>query len=190
MTIGIGHLVVDEAEARRLAQTHTFEIEIQGKIKSLANKTKQEIEALVVDGFRVVARNTTGVTPGVAKDFPPLTTIRLVQQSIIDLFDADVYRILHELTARKEFRDYATFPPEAKLALLDVAFTSGVAKILMPSADRGLPKMTAAICPRDWWNAGEKVMDSDLQDTLKDQIRAWYQAAARREPFYLRSSFH
>ena len=147
-------------------------------------------KADVVDAFRA-ARDSRTASPGEAHTFENVSDVRLEFTEMHKLFEADVHRIVHELTATRQFRDYATYPPQAKLALLDVAFTSGVGKILMPSDEKGFPRMTAAIGHRDWSNAAHELHNwNSVQPSRKKQGQIWYRAAAKMEPFYLRSSLH
>jgi hypothetical protein len=127
VTIGRGHLVRGEAEARRLGRNYAF---FFGTSPARANV------AAVVDAYRRV-RFTTDASgrSGLgerrnqnerARAFRDLTTVRLADHAIRALFAADVRQKIREIEARAEFRDYRTYPPEAKLALLDVAFNVGV----------------------------------------------------------------
>ena len=146
-------------------------------------------KADVVDAFRA-ARDSRTASPGKAHTFENVSDVRLEFTDIHKLLEADVNTKVRELTATRQFRDYATYPPDAKLALLDVAFTSGVARILMPAGEHGFPRMTAAIGHRDWSNAAFELHNWGVPGARKKQGQAWYGAAAKTEPFYVRSSQH
>ena len=171
VTVGIGHLVADEAEARRLAKSYFFFRLGGAKIT----------EADVVDAFRA-ARDSRAAKPGTAHTFENVSDVRLERQAIIDLFDEDVDRTLAELKARKEFRDFATYPPAAKLGLLDMAFTLGVHGVW-----HGYPIFTSGVVHRDWEEAAAESNRPGVSSRRNLVVRAWFRQAARREPFFLRS---
>ncbi len=168
VTIGIGHLIPNEAAARSLGAANFFFL--RGEIH------REMIEQNLADAFHAV-RNATGTE---AKDFETFTEIRITERAISNLFELDVDTKLKEIRALREFHDYSTYPPRAKLALLDMAFTTGA------TGTRDIfPKFTAAVRHRDWQEAArESNRDPGNADRNKI-VRDWFLDAARKEPFFL-----
>ena len=89
------------------------------------------------------------------RNFEPLTVLRLKTLVSFELFHDDVDRILAELMAHSEYsRDkFETFPPDAKFAIMDMAFNMGAAGV----AD-GYPLFKGAVSRRNW---GLAAIESD-----------------------------
>jgi len=101
VTVGIGRLIRDAAEARRIgAQCFFFNRGIHGRIDAQA----------VVDAFHAV-KNAKGATPGKASTYEDISEVRMESQAMVDLFDDDVDTKLKEIRAIKQFRYYSSYPP-------------------------------------------------------------------------------
>ncbi len=75
------------------------------------------------------------------------------------------------------FPEFHTFPALAKMGHLDLAYTAGA------RGSRGKYKrFAAAVDRRDWKKAGIEQRD-DRPVKRADIVQAWYNQAARQEPF-------
>jgi len=175
--VGIGHLIRDAAEARRIgAQYFFFNRGIHGRIDAQA----------VVDAFHAV-KNAKGATPGKASTYEDISEVRMESQAMVDLFDDDVDTKLKEIRAIKQFRYYSSYPPGAKLGVLDLAFNAGVHNIIPGPNTKGFPKFLDAVQHRDWAIAAAESDRGDPKRARNVQVRTWFLQAAKREPFFLRA---
>jgi hypothetical protein len=77
------------------------------------------------------------------------------------------------------FPEFHTFPALAKMGHLDLAYTAGA------RGSRGKYKrFAAAVDRRDWKKAGIEQRD-DRPVKRADIVQAWYNQAARQEPFFI-----
>ncbi len=77
------------------------------------------------------------------------------------------------------FPEFHTFPALAKMGHLDLAYTAGA------RGSRGKYKrVAAAVDRRDWKKAGIEQRD-DRPPGRADIVQAWYNQAARQEPFFI-----
>jgi GH24 family phage-related lysozyme (muramidase) len=175
VTIGIGHQISDETAARNLGIANFF--------FPPGSARQNVIEQDLADDFHAVLK----APPGNAQSFAKVAKIRITQGAITSLFNTDVPTKLREITATRQFSEYSKYPPEAKLGLLDMAYTLGVTKILKPATDRGYPKFTAAVQHRDWAVAAQESDRPDVNVHRNKQVFDWFQQAAKRERFFIRA---
>jgi GH24 family phage-related lysozyme (muramidase) len=64
-------------------------------------------------------------------EFEPLTHIRMTPNDIGDVAVLDIIQKVAEIKERQGFSGFDTFPPTARLGLLDIAYNPGVGKSLM-----------------------------------------------------------
>ena len=172
MTVGIGHLIPDADAAAVLPF-----VERGTNISPETGEIEKAFDA--VEG----ARHLTG-SP--ATEFMSLTTLELSNTKIEDLMKVDVDEFLRQLKSRNNFPDYETYPPTAKLGLLDMAYNKGVRGLLKPLKEGGFPEFTAAVRRRDWMVAAHQSNRPQLDPKRNDQVRDWFLRAGLDEPFFLR----
>ena len=167
VTVGIGHLIPDARAAAALPFVERG---------TNISPTTEEIES----AFDAVkgARQLTG-SPAIA--FRPLTTLELPSTEIENLMKPDVDEFLRQLKSRNNFPDYETYPPTAKLGLLDMAYNKGVRGL-----KRDFPVFTGAVRRRDWMVAAHQSNRPQLDEKRNDQVRDWFLRAGLGEPFFLR----
>ncbi len=77
------------------------------------------------------------------------------------------------------FPEFHTFPALAKMGHLDLAYTVGAS-----GSRNGYKDFAAAVDRRDWKKAGIEQRD-DRPVKRADIVQAWYNQAARHEPFFI-----
>ncbi len=167
VTVGIGHRIPDEAAAAALpfVERGTNLSPKTGEIETAFNAVKN-------------ARHLTGKP---ATEFRPLTTLELPNTEIESLMKLDVDEFLRLLKNDNKFSDYETYPPTAKLGLLDMAFNVGVKRL----KDR-FSVFTGAVSRRDWMLAAKESHRRQPDEKRNNQVRDWFLRAALEEPFFLR----
>ncbi len=168
VTVGIGHLVSDLQEARRLANQYQFTKKGTNSGSSAAD---------LANDFNAV--KNSGMTGFLAHNFAPLTGHEMTLAEATRLFDDDVNIKLRELKARVAFPEFDTYPPVAKLGLVDMSFTLGVRGVW-----NGYPVFTAAALRRDW-KAAATQSDRPVLAARNAEIRMWFREAAKKEPFFI-----
>ena len=116
------------------------------------------------------------------RHFEPLTVLRLKTMASFEIFHDDVDRIFGELTAHSEYsRDkFETFPPDAKFAIMDMAFNMGAAGLT-----DGYPLFTGAVRNRNWALAAIESDRPTLSPARNREIRERLEKAAKLEPFFI-----
>ena len=133
-TVGIGHLIPDAQAAGNLANKYVFT-----RKGTNVRSTSTDLE----NDFNAV--NSTGSLNFVASAFAKLTQHEMSLAEAEQLALDDIREKVRQLKSRGAFPDYDSYPPIAKFALLDMAFTFGVGKIL-----KGFKVFTPAVGRRDW----------------------------------------
>ncbi len=178
VTVGRGHLVPNEAEARRLANNYAFIFEgSPARADAAAVMRAYKSVALTFDNSE---RSPDLLRPGFAGAYRGVSNVRLADHSLRALFGADVQQKIREIEARAEFSDYRTYPPEAKLAILDIAFKSGARGLAV-----GFPIFTAAVRFRDWQTAAQESRRGQVGVDRNTTVRRWLMRASLTEPFFL-----
>ena len=159
VTVGIGHLLedADEATMLKFVERGTSKLANKEDVKNAFNKVK-----------------SSSLTPGIAHLFKNLTQIVISEADATVLALDDMEIFLSELKARKAYSDFHTYPPTAKLAVLDLAYTLGVPKTVNLYDD-----FTAAVSHRNWKLAAQ---ESDRPGLSADRNKIafdWLQQAAQ-----------
>ena len=77
------------------------------------------------------------------------------------------------------FPDFETFPVEAKMGHLDLAYTRGVR-----GTKEDYKRFAAAVRRRNWKQAGVEQRDG-RPPKRANIVQAWFDQAARKEPFFI-----
>ncbi len=163
VTVGIGTLLPDAATAETLPFVRRG---------SNVAATSQEIER----AFNSV--KNSGLTNTRAPGFRHLTSIDLSEAEAELKALADMKDFLGFLS-KTYFPEFHTFPVLAKMGHLDLAYTAGA----RGSRDK-YKRFAAAVDRRDWKKAGIEQRD-DRPPKRADIVQAWYNQAARQEPFFI-----
>jgi hypothetical protein len=164
VTVGIGHLVPDADEAKRLA------LKRRGPI---VGASPLHVER----AFNKV--KTSGLINARASAFRNLTSIFITEADAVSQAMRDIDEFLRILKSPSHFPEFDTYPRLAKNGLLDLAYNVGA-----DEARFGYKLTTAAIFRRNWKEAGVQ------QKTNRDAGRAsivqgWFDRAAQQEPFFI-----
>jgi hypothetical protein len=182
VTVGIGHLLTDAGEAKKL----TFDLRERPQ-PNLARPARPEIHPKHIENAFIKVRDS-GLTNTKAEGFKPLTHIILRADEIERVFKEDVEQKIDEIGHTEEFKDFNSFPQTAKLGLLDIAFNTGVARILEfkeKGSDYGFPIFTDAVTRRDWSTAAKQSGREKATDDRNTAVRRWFEEAARLDPFFI-----
>jgi GH24 family phage-related lysozyme (muramidase) len=172
VTVGIGHLVVNLQEAQRLASQYQF----------TKKGTNARSRAADLANYYNAVKNS-GMAGFHAHKLAPLTGHEMSLAEATRLFDDDVDIKLREFKARQNFPEFETYPPVAKLGLVDMGFTLGVRKVRTVYTN-----FTAAVLRRDWKMAAIQSNRTTVSALRNAEIRMWFREAAKKEPFFYRSS--
>lgn len=122
VTVGIGHAMPKVGDALALfADSGAGKAEISRQYNAVKSQPKNRVSAF----------------------YERLTTLRLGAAQIDRLFESDCADFIRQLDAR--IAGYRTMPPQAQLALLDMAFNLGVSGLT-----KRWPRLMAAVAARDW----------------------------------------
>lgn len=145
VTVGVGHMIGCCADAAEL--------------KFVLRETGMTATATqIANDFNQVTQQQKAQLFTRYKQF---TLLDMPADAIEALLDADIAE--KEAAVRRRFRDYDTYPPEAKTALLDMAFNLGVEGLaskfprLKAAAEAGNWKTCAAECERNGIQAGRNL---------------------------------
>jgi hypothetical protein len=163
VTVGIGTLLPDADTAKRLP----FVERPSGK------PADKDYVAIAFDRVK-----NSGLVNAKAPVFRPLTSIELSEANSELKALADMDDFLGFLS-KTYFPEFHTFPVSAKMGHLDLAYTAGA----RGSRDN-YPLFAAAVDRRNWKQAG---VEQRTNRAVKraDIVQAWYNQAARQEPFFI-----
>lgn len=145
VTVGVGHMIGCCANAAELkfVLRETGMTATATQIANDFNRVTQQQKAQLFTRYK------------------QFTLLDMPADAIEALLDADIAE--KEAAVRRRFRDYDTYPPEAKTALLDMAFNLGVEGLaskfprLKAAAEAGNWKTCAAECERNGIQAGRNL---------------------------------
>lgn len=172
VTVGKGHMIPNAPAARAFSFRYKDSHENAGQPAGAA--------AIERDYHRVKNSGLTNHNPSA---FRPLTDLDLSVSDIDRLYEDDVKSTLAQLKAKGAFPDFNTYPPTAKLGLLDMAFNAGVGGLLTI-----FKNFTPAVRRRDWKLAAAESNRSDVSGERNSTVRQWFIQAARSQPFFLSAS--
>lgn len=159
VTVGIGHLIPDEAHAAGLPF-----------VDEAGHRASRDE---VVAEFRTVSRQAYGYRYP-ARFFAQFTHLRLMQRDIDALKMRHVDSFLAELSAL--YPGFQTFPSEVKLALLDMAFNLGATNLRLR-----WPRLNAAVRERDWSAASRQCNRPQVGLNRNRYVASLFEQAALRE---------
>lgn len=171
-TVGIGHLIPDAQAAGNLANKYVFT-----RKGTNVRSTSTDLE----NDFNAV--NSTGSLNFVASAFAKLTQHEMSLAEAEQLALDDIREKVRQLKSRGAFPEFDSYPPIAKFALLDMAFTSGVGKIL-----KDFKVFTPAVRRRDWRVAAKESNRATISADRNTKVRQWFIQAAIVEIFYIHAS--
>jgi GH24 family phage-related lysozyme (muramidase) len=164
VTVGIGHLVPDVDEAKKLVFT---------KRGTNIGASQKEIER----AFNIV--NSSGLTNTRASAFRNLTNIFMTEADAVTQAMNDIDEFLRILKSPDYFPEFDTYPTLAKRGLLDLAYNVG------PDRARDEYKATtAAVRRRNWKQAGIEQRDG-RESGRTSIVQRWFNRAAQQEPFFI-----
>lgn len=157
VTVGVGHMLADVQAAQVLG----FRNRASGE-----PATPEEIE----NAFNTVKQQPPG---RIASRYQTCTDLELPMEEI----DAQLDRHIDdfETTLRGHFRDYDQFPPEARQALLDMAFNLGSSGLL-----KKFPKLVANARARNWEGCAVECERRGIGDARNEATRALFNKATQR----------
>ncbi len=158
-TVGVGNLLPDEHAACALLFVHR-------------DSTAEATDAEIVVAFHRVAAAKKGLRASAYRD---LTSIDLRDGDIDRLFRRRVDEFVAQLS--KVFPEYGTFPVEAQMAILDMAFNLGSHALATK-----WPRLSYAIQTRNWIEAAENSHRPQSHDNRNEAIHALFIAAAKVDP--------
>ena len=121
VTVGLGHLI-ESPEAATGLRFYWGRTVVDYDYPASAEDIRWAFEAV---------HKRQDLASGGHTKFEPLTDIRMSQNDIGDLAVLDIWRKVQEIKRKTEFSGFDTFPPAAKLGLLDIAYNSGVAVFII-----------------------------------------------------------
>ncbi len=164
VTVGIGHLLRTADDAKAL----NF-IKLGPNVGATALHIERAFD-------RVKNAPVSGYT--VATDFEKLTHIR-ISEAEAETRALDKMNEFLGFITQTYFPEFHTFPVLAKMGHLDLAYTAGAS-----GSRNGYKDFAAAVDRRDWKKAGIEQRD-DRPPGRADIVQAWYNQAARQEPFFI-----
>jgi GH24 family phage-related lysozyme (muramidase) len=173
VTVGIGHLLTDAGKAKEL----TFDFRERPQ-PNLARPARPEVHPNHIGNAYDKVKDS-GLTNTKAEGFKPLTNIILRADEIERVFKEDVEETLRQIKERSQFQGFETYPPLAKLGVLDMAFNLGVF-----GTKTNFPKFTRAVQRRDWKHAGKENMDRGNKQRA-GIVKGWFDKAAKQERFFI-----
>ena len=156
VTVAVGQMLPTAAEAERL----TFIRRDNGN---------QATDAEIRQDFEAVARQTAGRVAAAYKQF---TQLDMPEDAINALLDARIEGF--EAGLRRDFSDYDSYPDEAKLGLMDMAFNlggTGLKKYAKMKA--ALEKAVKSKAKEDWETAAKESHRNGIQSSRNDAIYDW-----------------
>ena len=171
VTVGFGHLISNEAEARRLANNYVF---------TRKGTNNRSTEADLARDFNAVNLGLQNFKP---RYFAPLTQHEFSAAEAERLLAPDVKIALNELDKRQTFPEFKSYPPIANLGLLDMSFNLGITRTLNVYTN-----FTAAVRRRDWKVAANHSNRSTASATRNAEVHRWFMEAAKLEPFFIHAT--
>ncbi|MCH8861582.1 MAG: hypothetical protein IID51_03625 [Proteobacteria bacterium] len=169
VTIGVGHLIADEATAVGL---HPNPILFQWQVgKGSGLVTPADI--------RADYRNVKTFAGTLAEDFEPATRLEMSQSNALALAKSDIAVRVNEVRANSGYKDFGTFPIDAQKAIADMVFTLGSPVFL------GYINFKNAVRHRDWKTAAAESSRGGVHQPRNDTIIKWLENAATAEPYFI-----
>lgn len=169
VTIGVGHLIRDEATAAGL---HPNPILFQWQ----AGKGSGPITPADI---RADYRNVKAFAAELARNFKPATRLEMTQSNALALAKSDIAVRVNEVRANSGYKDFGTFPIDAQKAIADMVFTLGSPVFL------GYINFKNAVRHRDWKTAAAESSRGGVHQRRNDRIAKWLENAAAVEPYFI-----
>ena len=119
------------------------------------------------------------------------TITEIPKEKAIELAIDDIKTKIKRIRRRNEFRAFDTYPFEAKLAVLDMAYQLGArGAAIHPRADRKEHKFRDAVNARNWKRAAELSHRTQAQEDRNVPTRKWLLKAAEKEPCWVEGKDH
>jgi len=164
VTVGIGHLVPDADEAKRLAFKRRGPIVGASPlhVERAFNKVK-----------------TSGLINARASAFRNLTSIFITEADAVSQAMRDIDEFLRILKSPSHFPEFDTYPRLATTGLLDLAYNVGA-----DEARFGYKRTAAAVLRRNWKEAGVQ-QKTNREVGRANLVQGWFDRAAQQEPFFI-----
>ena len=175
VTVGLGHLI-ESAQAAQQLRFYWARPGIDYEEPATAEAIRQAYEAV---------KKRQDLKDRIFTVFEPLTEIRMSKNDVGDLAVLDIWQTIGALKQKTEFSGFDTFPPTAKLGLLDIAYNAGVEKIFMSAEEYGFPEFRKAVAMRDWKRAAKESGRRQAPEERNTQVRQWFEEAAKKEPYFV-----
>lgn len=158
VTVGIGHLIANVAEAQKLAFKNSRNLPASGaEIKSDYDSVKKQPANRVASFYSKFASLTL-----------PDAEINKLTDKHINTFEAELKRI---------YAGFEDFPSEVRLALFDLIFNLG-----MTDLNNNWPKFNAAIQAKDWQEAAnESNRAAPISAARNKYVKDLLETAAKNE---------
>ena len=169
VTIGVGHMIADEATAVGL---HPNRILFQWQAgKGSGPVTPADI--------RADYRNVKAFAGTLAEDFKPATRLKMSPANALALAKSDIAVRVNEVRANSGYKDFGTFPLDAQKAIADMVFTLGSPVFL------GYGAFKRAVRHRDWKTAAAESFRGGVHQRRNDRIVKWLENAAAAERYFI-----
>lgn len=159
VTIGVGNMLRDAAAATRLP----FLVEASGEAAS---------EEEIIAEFQRVSEQEPGL---LARRYKQYTRLILNDDAIDALLDKRLSRFKSRL--RKDFEGFDSFPLDAQLGLIDMAFNLGNHGLVTK-----FPSFTKAARQQDWHKCAEECRRRQVQDARNKEVKDLFLACVADQP--------
>ena len=166
VTVGIGHLL-DNAD---MAKMLSF---VERGTSKKAHKNH------IINAFNKVKNSKISGKAG-HLNFKPLTNIVISEADAVCLAGDDMNEFIRLLKGSTSFPEFDTYPETVKMALLDMAFTLGVAGL-----KNKFPKFTRAVRHRDWNLAASESNRLRISSSRNQIVSQWFKQAERQQRFFV-----
>jgi GH24 family phage-related lysozyme (muramidase) len=143
VTVGIGHLLADVKAAQALGFVYREDqktTDKNGVVRVTAKKGDKASAEVIAADYAAVQKKKAGMAASLYKD---ATRLELPDTELETLLETDVKA--KEDGLLKSLPEYRSYPPSARLALLDMAFNLGVFGLI-----NGFPTLRELVKKRDW----------------------------------------
>ena len=167
VTVGVGDMLPNAAEAQKLAFDMRADAKAKPPITVARAATADEIKA----DFDNVAKQAAGK---VASHYKQFTKCDLPETVVDSLLEARVNEFKTGLIAA--FPDYNQYPEEVCAALFDMAFNLGLGKL-----NNGFPTFVKAVKAKDWATAAKQCHRKGPSEARNDWTKAQFETADANE---------
>ena len=181
VTVGIGHLIENAAEAEKLPFYHRHSENLP-----FYRRHSSPHPLHVKNAFDKVLRNKEKAPDG-ASAFKDITHLDLDLNVIEVLFEDDVRSFIKQLYT--EYPDFFSYPGSAKMGMLDLIYNMGKENFFYPK----FPMFHDALKFRNWPRVAEESHRDNEINGVKNlkiedrniKVNGWFMDAMDKEPFFI-----